>query len=100
MVQIPVVLVFLSWSEASCLKQSNQPFNHQFFPAPTVNPCQSSPCLNGGSCQVNGNNFFCQCPVGFSGTRCETGMLWLDGTFNWVFLGKCPNVTLFKEMAA
>ncbi|XP_071128229.1 vasorin-like [Mytilus edulis] len=36
------------------------------------NPCALAPCLNGGTCQSIGNNFQCQCAIGFDGTTCET----------------------------
>lgn len=38
-------------------------------------PCNSSPCLNGGSCMsmaLNGSTtFHCACPDGWTGSRCE-----------------------------
>ncbi|KAF8778550.1 Fibropellin-1 like protein [Argiope bruennichi] len=34
-------------------------------------PCSSSPCLNNGSCSVNGNSFKCYCLNPFFGDRCE-----------------------------
>ncbi|XP_067054911.1 neurexin-4-like [Acropora muricata] len=38
------------------------------------NPCNSSPCLNGGTCQAGftRNGFRCQCFVGSFGNQCET----------------------------
>ena len=48
------------------------------FSGPSVNPCQSIPCLNGGNCQVIGNIFTCSCLAGFVGTRCETGTVFAD----------------------
>nr|XP_039258760.1 uncharacterized protein LOC120335331 [Styela clava] len=39
-------------------------------------PCQTNPCLNNGICSparnVIGNAYFCICPQGYSGRRCET----------------------------
>lgn len=35
------------------------------------NPCASSPCENGGSCSTRYSTFYCSCPEGFSGLRCE-----------------------------
>jgi hypothetical protein len=29
------------------------------------------PCLNGGTCTDAFNDFFCDCPPGYSGKRCE-----------------------------
>ncbi|KAJ8041493.1 Hyalin [Holothuria leucospilota] len=35
-------------------------------------PCDSAPCLNGGTCfRLDSINFFCQCADGFSGITCE-----------------------------
>lgn len=43
--------------------------------APSVNKCPSTAtiCQNGGTCFiVNGTSITCQCPVGFTGTYCES----------------------------
>ena len=38
----------------------------------TGDACADNPCLNGGTCISNGfGGFVCQCPPGYSGTRCE-----------------------------
>eukprot|EP00057_Strongylocentrotus_purpuratus_P020981 XP_011675455.1 PREDICTED: fibropellin-1-like isoform X2 [Strongylocentrotus purpuratus] len=35
-------------------------------------PCNSNPCANGGSCfNTNQQSFFCACPTGYSGSRCD-----------------------------
>jgi ficolin len=34
-------------------------------------PCASNPCLNGGTCQTQGNEFECQCADGFAGEHCQ-----------------------------
>lgn len=34
-------------------------------------PCQSNPCLNGGTCNKNGKSFTCTCLSAYTGTRCE-----------------------------
>ena len=38
------------------------------------NPCNSSPCQNGGQCQLNQNSctYSCLCPAGFVGPNCAT----------------------------
>uniref|UniRef100_A0A669DTD5 Agrin n=1 Tax=Oreochromis niloticus TaxID=8128 RepID=A0A669DTD5_ORENI len=34
-------------------------------------PCDSHPCLHGGTCEENGSDFNCKCPAGRGGTVCE-----------------------------
>uniref|UniRef100_A0AAX7SET4 Agrin n=1 Tax=Astatotilapia calliptera TaxID=8154 RepID=A0AAX7SET4_ASTCA len=36
-------------------------------------PCDSHPCLHGGTCEENGSEFNCKCPAGRGGTVCEKG---------------------------
>ena len=38
----------------------------------TANPCESSPCKNGGKCKNKGNGFECECPEHYEGTTCES----------------------------
>ncbi|KAM6981821.1 agrin isoform 3-T3 [Tautogolabrus adspersus] len=37
----------------------------------TQKPCSSHPCLHGGTCEDEGNDFSCKCPAGRGGTVCE-----------------------------
>lgn len=39
-----------------------------------MNECTSDPCLNGGSCVDEHDGFQCVCPVGYTGTRCQTNI--------------------------
>lgn len=41
------------------------------FMFPDVQPCHSSPCLNGGTCKNDGDTFTCTCFPGYQGDRCE-----------------------------
>ncbi|XP_058499965.1 agrin isoform X8 [Solea solea] len=34
-------------------------------------PCDSHPCLHGGTCEDDGNDFICKCPAGRGGSVCE-----------------------------
>lgn len=36
-------------------------------------PCQTNPCLHGGSCLTEGEGYSCLCPQGYSGESCEIG---------------------------
>ncbi|XP_047199198.1 neurocan core protein [Hippoglossus stenolepis] len=59
-------------------KDRSNPFgilipNWAFGLIPSVenNPCQTNPCLHGGSCLQEGDGYSCYCPQGFSGESCE-----------------------------
>ncbi|XP_055077328.1 versican core protein [Periophthalmus magnuspinnatus] len=41
------------------------------IPSGDSNPCQTNPCLHGGSCLQEGDGYSCYCPQGFSGESCE-----------------------------
>lgn len=36
-------------------------------------PCFRSPCVNGGTCEDLGTDFFCRCRAGYTGRRCQAG---------------------------
>ena len=39
---------------------------------PDEDPCTSLPCLNGGTCSSNEDQYDCQCPDTFYGDHCES----------------------------
>src|SRR5437868_2314190 len=36
--------------------------------------CASTPCQHGGTCLDQSNSFFCSCPGGWSGVKCQTNI--------------------------
>lgn len=51
----------------------------------TQKPCDSHPCLHGGTCEEDGNDFSCKCPAGRGGSVCEKGELGWAGRFFFPF---------------
>lgn len=45
-------------------------------------PCSSHPCLHGGTCEDDGNDFICKCPAGRGGSVCEKG----ESAFFFLFI--------------
>ncbi|KAM8875001.1 neurocan core protein isoform 2-T2 [Spinachia spinachia] len=56
-------------SDALGIVEPNWAFG--FIPSGEDNPCQTNPCLHGGSCLQEGDGYSCYCPQGFSGESCE-----------------------------
>lgn len=46
-------------------------------------PCFRSPCMNGGTCEDRGTDFFCHCQPGFIGHRCQAGESQVGGLGAW-----------------
>lgn len=56
-------------------KQKRLMKKHAKFLISERNACEFSPCKNGGRCEIVNATFFCRCPFGYTGDRCETGKL-------------------------
>eukprot|EP00057_Strongylocentrotus_purpuratus_P013765 XP_011668239.1 PREDICTED: sushi, von Willebrand factor type A, EGF and pentraxin domain-containing protein 1-like [Strongylocentrotus purpuratus] len=41
------------------------------FTCKALSLCYSNPCVNGGTCTVNGSSFTCTCPSSYTGPTCE-----------------------------
>uniref|UniRef100_A0A4W5JRM2 Neurocan b n=1 Tax=Hucho hucho TaxID=62062 RepID=A0A4W5JRM2_9TELE len=46
-------------------------WGYDLNPSAEDNPCQTNPCLHGGSCLPEGDGYSCYCPQGYSGENCE-----------------------------
>ena len=56
----------------------------------SVNPCDSSPCKNGASCQSGNGKFSCECVEGFEGDTCEEkGTIKYRFSFKFIITDKC-----------
>ena len=53
-----------------------------------VNPCDSSPCKNGGTCAKDGDSFNCKCTDKFEGSTCEEKGLqfYIEKPLPWKYL--------------
>ena len=55
-----------------------------------VNPCDSSPCKNGATCQSVNGKFSCECVEGFEGKTCEEkGTIKYRFSFEFIIINKC-----------
>ena len=50
---------------------------HIAFHFADIDDCVNNTCANGGSCIDGVNSYSCNCSVGYTGNRCETGMLYM-----------------------
>eukprot|EP00057_Strongylocentrotus_purpuratus_P023633 XP_011678107.1 PREDICTED: P-selectin isoform X2 [Strongylocentrotus purpuratus] len=46
-------------------------WSSSYFTCTTRSPCNSTPCVNGGTCTVNGSSFTCTCPSSYTGPTCD-----------------------------
>ena len=50
-------------------------YNFHVIVNTVINPCDSSPCFNDGSCTPVGQfDFICQCVAGYTGPTCEVNI--------------------------
>ena len=54
------------------------------FLSEEINLCESSPCINGGTCSTLGNSYHCLCVEGFRGLNCQGLLTKLIGLINWL----------------
>ena len=44
-------------------------------PLSDIDDCAGNPCNNDGTCKDGVNSYSCECPPGFTGGTCQTGMM-------------------------
>ena len=45
-----------------------------YFICLDINECDSDPCQNGATCNVQANGYTCNCTDGYTGMYCEIGI--------------------------
>lgn len=71
------VLIFVVF-RSTCLKFYKKKCNYNcYFFSTDNNECTSGPCHNGGTCLGLIKRFECQCVLGYTGTQCEIGNVFL-----------------------
>ncbi|XP_034024908.1 coagulation factor VII [Thalassophryne amazonica] len=64
-----------SQEEAAEIFQTNEKTLEFWYRYTNLNPCQTSPCLNGGICTLDRGDFLCLCPPQYHGKTCDTVVL-------------------------
>lgn len=63
------------------MKKKDEKIDVLFFVATRTSSgqfsCSQAGCQNGASCQDQGSNAVCICKPGFTGQRCETGVIFM-----------------------
>ncbi|XP_056295867.1 coagulation factor IX isoform X2 [Pseudoliparis swirei] len=59
-----------SQEEAAEIFQTREKTLEFWYQYINLNPCQTSPCLNGGLCSLDRGAFLCLCPPGYHGNTC------------------------------
>lgn len=57
-------------------------------------PCENEPCHNGGICIQEGELFTCDCPLSYSGSKCEGKMIFWEN----VNISICVTVNFFGAL--
>lgn len=64
-----------------------------------IDPCSSSPCQNGASCQLDGrSDYRCNCVSGWNGTNCETGQYLVNSFLSWKILTQFYSSALIRPV--
>ncbi|KAM4563524.1 agrin isoform 4-T4 [Odontesthes bonariensis] len=61
-------------------------------------PCDSHPCLHGGTCEDEGNDFSCKCPAGRGGLMCEKVIKYFIPSFDGESYLTFPKMTAYHTV--
>ncbi|XP_017296595.1 coagulation factor IX [Kryptolebias marmoratus] len=61
-----------SKEEAAEIFQTHETTMEFWYRYTNLNPCQTNPCLNGGICTLDREDFLCLCPPNYKGKICDT----------------------------
>ncbi|XP_068440612.1 coagulation factor IX [Clinocottus analis] len=64
-----------SQEEAAEIFQTREKTLEFWYKYTNLNPCQTSPCLNGGLCSLDRGDFLCLCPPAYGGRTCASEVL-------------------------
>ena len=70
-------------SELIWMLREHYSFALTFLYDQCLGPCATNPCVNGGTCMPDGDDYWCDCPHQFSGEHCEIGR---SGDYNLVMI--------------
>ena len=60
--------------------------------------CNSNPCMDGATCVDHVTSFTCNCPAGYTGDTCETGMFSACGISCAIIkYSQCLKLDLFED---
>ncbi|XP_031694780.1 coagulation factor X-like [Anarrhichthys ocellatus] len=64
-----------SQEEAAEIFQTREKTLEFWYKYTNLNPCRTSPCLNGGLCSLDEGDFLCLCPPQFHGKTCDSAVV-------------------------